>query len=445
MELNGTIDRIESLLKGRALDSYEIFLAASRNLAIEVKEQKVDTFKCSKTVGVSVRVLKSHGMGFSYSTSLDGPDLEKMIDNALISAEIQTPDEFNVLPLPQAYPVIAGLFDEGLARVGEEEKIGRAMQLEQLALATDPRIRRVRKAAYGESCYEGQIRNSLGIEGSYCDTAVSLSVTAIAEENNDSQMGWDFGFSNFFSGVDPAGIAGTAAAKAAGLLGARKIPTMRCPAVLDNHVATEILEVIAPAFLAENVQKGKSLLAGRIGADIFSPMLRIRDDGTLPGGMGTAPFDGEGVPQQNTVLVDKGRLEGFLYDTYRARKEGTVSTGNATRGSSKSPPVMGVSNFFIDNGDTPFAGLLQGIERGILVTAVMGMHTANPISGDFSVGAAGFLIEHGSVTAPVKGIAIAGNIVELFHSVELVGNDLRFFGVVGAPSLRIAVLDVSGE
>jgi PmbA protein len=161
--------------------------------------------------------------------------------------------------------------------------------------------------------------------------------------------------------------------------------------------------------------------------------------------MGTAPFDGEGVPQQNTVLVDKGRLEGFLYDTYRARKEGTVSTGNATRGSSKSPPVMGVSNFFIDNGDTPFAGLLQGIERGILVTAVMGMHTANPISGDFSVGAAGFLIEQGSVTAPVKGIAIAGNIVELFHSVELVGNDLRFFGVVGAPSLRIAVLDVSGE
>jgi len=215
--------------------------------------------------------------------------------------------------------------------------------------------------------------------------------------------------------------------------------------VLDNRVATEILEVIAPAFLAENVQKGKSLLAGRIGEDIFSPMLRIRDDGTLPGGMGTAPFDGEGVPQQNTVLVDKGRLAGYLYDTYRARKAGMVSTGNATRGSSKSPPLMGVSNFFIDNGDTPFAGLLQGIERGILVTTVMGMHTANPISGDFSVGAAGFLIERGSVTVPVKGIAIAGNIMELFHSVELVGNDLRFFGVVGAPSLRIAELDVSGE
>jgi PmbA protein len=194
---------------------------------------------------------------------------------------------------------------------------------------------------------------------------------------------------------------------------------MRCPAVLDNRVATEILEVIAPAFLAENVQKGKSLLAGRMGEDIFSPMLRIRDDGTLPGGMGTAPFDGEGVPQQNTVLVDKGRLEGYLYDTYRARKAGMVSTGNATRGSSKSPPLMGVSNFFIDNGDTPFAGLLQGLER--------------------------FLIERGSVTSPVKGIAIAGNIMELFHSVELVGNDLRFFGVVGAPSLRIALLDVSGE
>jgi PmbA protein len=258
-------------------------------------------------------------------------------------------------------------------------------------------------------------------------------------------MGWDFGFSNSFAGVDVAVIAKNASDKAVGLLGARKIPTMRCPAVLDNHVATEILEVLAPAFLAENVLKGKSLLSGKVGQEIFSPRLRIRDDGTLSGGMATAPFDGEGVPRQNSVLVEEGRLKGFLYDTYHARKSGTVSTGNATRSSSKSPPVMGASNFFIDKGDTPFPALLQGIDRGVLLTSVMGMHTANPISGDFSVGAAGFLIENGVVTAPVKGIAIAGNILDLFKCVEMVGNDLRLFGVVGSPSLRIAVLDVSGE
>ena len=445
MDFTAIVDRVESLLKARAIDGYEISLGASRNLSIEVKEQKVDTFKCAAPVGVSIRVLNARGLGFSFSTSLDESDLLKMIDNALVSAETQTPDEFNGLPLPQAYPAIAGMFDDGLSLVGEEEKIGRAMELERLVLAADPRVRRVRKASYGESGYEVFIRNSLGVEGNYRGTSVSSSVLAVAEAGGDSQTGWDFGFSNFFTGVDVAAIAGTAAAKAAGLLGARKIPTMRCPAVLDNYVATEILEVLASAFLAENVQKGKSLLAGRVGEELFSPVLRIRDDGTLPGGMGTAPFDAEGVAQRNNVLVEGGRLKGFLYDTYCARKAGMVSTGNAARGGVKSPHHVGVTNFFIENGTLSFAGLLKGIDRGIVVTSVMGMHTANPISGDFSVGAAGFLIENGVVTVPVKGIAIAGNILELFRNVEQVGNDLRFFGEVGAPSLRITALDVSGE
>jgi PmbA protein len=445
MKLTGIIDEIESLLKGRSTDGYEIFLSSSRNLAIEVRDQKVDTFKCSAPVVVSIRVLKASSMGFSYSTSLDVSDLDKMIDNALASAEIQTPDECNGLPAPKAYPLLTGLFDEGLALIDEGKKVGRAMELERLALSTDPRIKRVRKAGYGESVYEGHIRNSLGVKGSYRDTSVTCSVSAIAEEGNDSQMGWDFGFSNYFAGVDVAMIAAAAAARAAGLLGARRIPTMRCPAVLDNHVAGEILEVLSQSFLAENVLKSKSLLAGRVGEDIFSARLRIRDDGALPGGMGTAPFDGEGTGQQNTLLVEEGRLMGFLYDTYCARKGGTESTGNAVRGSSKNSPRTGVTNFFIENGALPLASLLKGIDRGVLITEVMGMHTANAISGDFSVGAAGFLIEGGVATVPVKGIAIAGNILELFRNVELAGNDLRFFGAVGSPSLKISSLDVSGD
>jgi PmbA protein len=445
MELTGIIDKIESLLKGRSTDGYEICLSASRNLTIEVRERKVDTFKCSAPVVVSIRVLKARAMGFSYSTSLDGPGLVKMIDNALASAEIQTPDECNLLPAPMGYPLLTGLFDEGLALIDERVKIERALELERLVLATDPRIKRVRKASYGESVYEGHIRNSLGVEGSYRDTSVTGSVSAIAEEGNDSQIGWDFAFSNFFAGVDVTAIAAAAAAKATGLLGARKISTMRCPAVLDNRVAGEILEVLSQAFLAENVQKGKSLLAGRVGEDIFSAQLRIRDDGTLPGGMGTAPFDAEGVGQRNTVLVEEGRLMGLLYDTYCACKGGTASTGNATRGSSKNPPRMGVTNFFIENGAAPLAAMIRGVDRGVLITEVMGMHTANPISGDFSVGATGFLIEQGTLTMPVKGIAIAGNILDIFRNVEMTGNDLRFFGAVGSPSLKIAELDVGGE
>jgi len=444
MELHEIIERIESLLKGRSLDGWEIMAGASRNLSIEVKDQTVDTFRCSAPVGVSVRVLKGQGLGFSYSTSMDDADLSRMIDNALVGAATQTPDACNGLPLPSEYPVLAGLFDPELAAVSEEEKIGRAMDLERLTLAADPRVKRVRKSSYGENAYSVAIRNSLGVNGSYCGTSVSSSIAVVAEAEGDSQMGWDFGFSTAFSGVSVEEIAASAAVKATGLLGARKIPTMRCPAVMDSHVAGEILEVLAPSFLAESVQKGKSLLAGKLGQQLFSPLLRIRDDGTLAGGMATAPFDGEGVPCRDNVVVEEGRLLKFLYDSYCGCKDGCESTGNAVRGGAKGLPHMGVTNFFIENGTTPAAQLLAGINRGILLTDVIGMHTANAISGDFSVGAAGFLIENGVVTVPVKGIAISGNIQELFRAVEGVGDDLRFFGTVASPSLLLGALDVSG-
>jgi PmbA protein len=445
MDLQKTADIVEKLLRGRSLDGWEIFSVSSRNLSVEVKEGKVDAFTCSEPVGVSVRILKAGSMGFSYSTSLDEADLGRMIDSALVGAENQTPDEFHGFPLLEDYPAIPGMFDEGLALVGEEEKIGRALELERLTLAADHRIRRVRKSTYGESAYAVAIRNSHGLEGLYRGTSISSSVAALAEDGGESQMGWDYGFSTAFAGITIEGIARNAAARAAGLLGARKIPTMRCPAILDSYVATDILEVLAPAFLAENVQKGKSLLAGREGEQLFAACLIIRDDGILPGGMATAPFDGEGALRRNTVLVKGGVLLGYLYDGYTGCKAGRPSTGNAARGGIKGPPRAGINNFFIENGTAGQSTLADGIGRGLLVTSVMGMHTANPISGDFSVGAAGFLIENGVVTSPVKGVAIAGNLMELFRNVEMVGNDLRFFGAVGAPSLRIASLDVSGE
>jgi len=438
----------ETILKHitmRSCDGYEITIGKSHNLSLEVKEGKVDTFKCSAPLGVSIRVLKSGGMGFSYSTSLSGADLEQMVENALVSAVNQTPDAWQGFPGPQSYPELTGLYDDGLAAVGEERKIGCALELERLTLQADSRIRRVRKASYGESEYLVYIRNSGGVEGVSRGTSVSASVSAVAEDGDDSQMGWDFGFGNCFADIDAGRIAAGAASRAVALLGARKIPTMRCPVLLDNHVAADILEVLAPSFLAENVLKGKSMLAGRTGQQLFSREVTIRDNGILRGGMATAPFDAEGVPQQDTLLVEDGKIMAFLYDSYWARRDGTRSTGNATRGGIKGAPHMGVTNFYVENGTVPAGQLVGGVNKGVLITDVMGMHTANPISGEFSVGASGFLVENGSLSYPVKEIALSGNIVEMFASVEKVGSDLRFFGGVGSPSLLISALDVSGQ
>lgn len=438
-------DTVESILSARATDGYEIMTGHSSTLAIEAREGQVDTFKSAEPVGVSIRLLKNGGMGFSYSSSFDPRDLEKMVDNALTGARAQCPDDANILPHGGKCLPMPELFDEGVGKVDLSLKIERALELERLALAADSRIKRVRKATYGETIYSIHIRNSNGLSGGYRGTSVSSSLAALAESDGDSQMGWDFEFGTGFDSVDIGRIAERAVARSVGMLGARKVPTMRAPVVLDNHVAAEFLELLAPSFSAENLFKGKSLLKGKEGERLFSALLTIRDDGTLAGGMATSPFDGEGVCHRNNLLVAGGVIRSFLYDTRYGAKFGKPSSGNSARGGVKGMPHLGVSNFFIENGPTAAAGLFTGITRGMLITGLIGMHTANPVSGDFSVGATGFLVENGEVTAPVKGVAISGNVLDIFAGVEMVGDDLRFYSPVGSPSLRISALDISGE
>jgi len=447
MQLSQHAETVERLLKGRSLDGYEIMVSQSRDLSVEAKGGVLDAFRCAEPFGVAVRVLHGEGLGFSFSTARDPAALEKMVDGALQAARTQTPDPCNALPLPPAapYPQLPGLYDPELPGIPEEEKIARALELERLVLCCDPRIKRVRKCSYGESVYGFFICNSHGLSTGYRGSYLSCSASAVAEADGDAQIGWDFGFSNSFSGIDLERIAAGAGRKATALLGARPVAGTRCPVVLDNRVATQLLEVLAPSFLAENVQKGKSLLAGRTGEPLFSGLLTIRDDGLLPGGTGSDPCDGEGVPQQQTRLVAGGSLQGFLYDGYWGSRMGVASTVNAVRGGVKGPPRLGVHNLCITPGPNSPGVLQAGVVRGMLITEVMGMHSANPISGDFSVGAAGFLLEGGEIAHPVKGIAIAGNLLDLFAGVDMVADDLRFFGAVGSPSLRIGELDVSGS
>ena len=445
MELSRHADAVERLLKGRRLDGYEIMVSQARDLAIEAKDGKVDAFRGGEPFGVAVRLLSGEGLGFSFSTTMAPEALAGMVDGALVAARMQTPDPGCTLPSPcGSYPELPGLYDPELAGIDPEAKVARALELERLVLACDPRVKRVRKCSYGESVYATLIRNSNGLQAGYRGSYVTCSVSAVAESGGDAQTGWDFGFSNSFSGIDLQAAADGASRKATALLGARSMATMRCQAVLDNRVATDLLEVLASSFLAENVQKGKSLFAGRMGERVFSELVSVRDNGLLPGGMGSAPCDGEGVPHQDTALVTGGVLEAFLYDSYWGKRMGRPSTGNAVRGGAKGAPRMGVHNLCIEPGEAVLETLIAGVERGVLITDVMGMHTANPISGDFSVGAAGFYLEGGKVLHPVKGIALAGNLLELFRGVDLVGNDLRFFGRAGSPSLRIGELEVSG-
>ena len=316
--------------------------------------------------------------------------------------------------------------------------------IEREALSYDKRITKIRKASYHEQMVKKHLINSYGVNLTHRNTLFSASIVVVAEEKKDSQTGWDFAFSRHYQELATDSIGRAASVEALGLLGAQSSPSLRGPVVLDSGVSYQFLALLAQSFLAESVHKKKSLLRGQLHQKIFSDIITIVDDGLYPRGMATAPFDGEGVVRQCTPLVEQGVLIQFLYDTYCAKKDSARSTGNASRGSIMGTPNVGYSNLFIQKGNVNPADMIASVEKGFLVNEVMGMHTANPITGDFSLGVTGFLIRNGKKITPVKGLALAGNIITLFKNVLQVGSDLRFYGKVGSPTLLIESMEISG-
>jgi PmbA protein len=432
-------------LSNEGLDGYEVYVANSRGLTIEIKDGDIDVFVNSDDVGISLRALKEQKMGSAFSTRLLPDDVPVLVRQVVHGASATDPDPFVGFPAPsmQAPPQL-DQFDHDLHNTPIGDKIDMARGLEAAAKSSDPRIRKVRKAAYVETTGTVTIRNHSGLDLSYDRTLVAGHIMVVAEDGGNAEVGWDYGFSPFLGKLEMDSIGATAAGRAVSMLGARPVKSMQTPAILPPWVASDILSVLSASFLADNVQKGKSMLLGRMGEQAFSSHVTIVDDGLYPGGMASSPFDGEGSLRQETVLVSDGVVQGFLYDQYTANKENRSSTGNAGRHGIKAPPSVQTTNLYVPNGSLTPDELISSLDEGLMVTDLIGLHTADPISGDFSVGAAGLWVKGGEVAFPVKGIAISGNLMDLFNKVDGTGTDLAFYGRVGAPSLRISTLNIAG-
>jgi len=425
-------------------DQSEAFLIKSKDLTIDVRDGTVETMKVAEDRGLGVRIFKEGRIGFAYTSDLGNQAVDVIIRQALANSEKTSPDEHNFMPKPGGQYASLNLLDPQIKKTSVEDKIELARAIEKAARSYDPRITNTERSSYFDAEYEVTIFNSFGIaagyEGSYCGSYADL----VAEENGESQTGFAIKMTLNYSNLNPEKVGLEASEKAVRKLGAKTIGTQKAVIVFDPYIATSFLGVIAPALSAEAVQKGKSLFGGKVGRKVASDKITIIDYGSMPGGIASAPFDGEGVPTAKTVLVQNGELKCYLHNTYTAAKDGVLSTGNGTRGSFKSTPEVGTTNFYIEPGQTDPDDLIKDIGAGLYVTDVMGMHTANPISGDFSVGAAGLWIENGKFTKPVRGVAIAGNILELLTEVEGIGSDLTFFGGQGAPTIRISKMTISG-
>ncbi|WP_236860177.1 TldD/PmbA family protein [Candidatus Formimonas warabiya] len=425
--------------------SAEVFLSRAKDLTIEVSEQQVETMKLAEQQGLGIRILQNQRLGFSYSSAWSDSALDQLVSQAIENSRSTGEDKYNILPGPaEKYPEVA-LWDADTIQAPVEEKIDLAKNIEQAARKYDHRIKITERCAYSDSSYEVAVVNSLGVAGQFQGSYCGASAFVVAEDQGESQTGFSFQYQLKYQEIDPVFLGQEAAKKGVRMLGAKNIKTQEMTAVFDPYVATNFLGSISHALSAESVQKGKSRLAGKMNTRVASGLVTLIDDGAKEKGIMSSPFDGEGVPSQKTVLIDQGVLKGFLYNTYAAAKDGVKSTGNGIRGSYKGTPEIGTTNFYIEKGAVSQEDLLKKVTKGIYLTEVMGMHTANPISGDFSLGAAGLLIEHGELTQPVRGIAIAGNFFDLLSAIDAVGSDLTFFIGKGSPTLRIAKMTVSGS
>jgi PmbA protein len=323
-----------------------------------------------------------------------------------------------------------------------------ALAVERAARARDG-VTQVENAIYSDSDGSVALANSRGFAASYSATNAWAYASAFAGEGADLMTGLGVGMGRDPSELDPDAIGDEAAERALRLVGARQPESRRCPVVLDAFVAASFVGFIGSMLSADAVQRGRSLFAGREGDEVADPALRLADDGTHPEGPSTAPFDGEGAPTRRNALIEDGRLLGFLYDSRTARRAGRSTTGNAGRGSYRSPPSVRTTNLVVEGGDRDLAGLFTQAGDGLYVTEVAGLHSGvNPVSGTFSVGATGLLVENGEIGRPVREITIASDLVSMLKAVRSVGSETRwvpFGGSVKAAPVLVGEMAVSGS
>lgn len=437
---NDILKKAVSRSKGEA----EVFIISSRSTKIDSLGVKVEAVDELSETGIALRFVKDKRLGFSYTSDTENFSVEECISQATANAESAAEDEFNCFP--PAYKTVDEFsnFDPILAATPLEKKIDLALRLEESAYRYDSKIKKTQKVTYSDNIYEICVNNSNGLSVHYKGNYCGLYAEVISQSNGQMESGFGMDYAVSYNELDPVKTGEEAARKAVEHLGAKSITTQKIDLIIDPYVGSQLLEILANSLSAESVQKGKSLFAGKSGKKIANDKLSIIDNGRLKNGVASAPYDAEGVTTQETILIENGSLRHLLHNTYSAAKSGTRSTGNAARPSFKSFPLIAHSNIYIAAGSIEAGTMIKSLDRGLYISRVMGLHTANPITGDFSFGADGILIEKGERTFPVRGITIAGNLIDILMNIEAIGSDLRFFSSSGSPTLLIPKISVSG-
>src|SRR5579871_5737765 len=440
-------DIVARAMKGGA-SAAECVVREGDEFSTLVRLGQVETLKESGSKSIGVRVFFGQRAASTYSSDFSREGLDRMVKSALELARITSEDPFGGIPAADQLGQLQGdldLYHEDVYSLPGTDRIDYARRAEKAALDFDPRIKNSEGGSFDAATGHKVLANSHGFVGEYKRSYCSTAAVPIAQAD-DGAMQRDYWFSvaRTLSKLEsPEQVGKVAAERTLRRLGARKAKTAHVPVVFDPMVATSILEHIFEGVNGDSVYRGASFLAGKLGQKIAGDHVTIIDDGTIPGGFGTSPFDGEGIPTRRTVVIQRGVLASYLLNTYTAKKLGLATTANASRGLAGTPGI-GPGNYFLQPGPRTPKQLIGDIKEGLYVTEFLG-HGANLVTGDYSRGASGLWISGGELAYPVEEITVAGNLKEMFFNISEVANDLEFRGSVAAPTLRIDGLTVGGE
>jgi PmbA protein len=428
----------------RGASAAEVVIRQRTDFSVGVRLGEVETLKESTDRGLGLRILID-GRQSSVSGSDFNPDaLTSLIDEAVELARLTSPDDTAGLPdaqdLATSVPDL-DLYDESIEKLSTEEQIEMALRAERAAREYSDQIVNFDGGGFDSAYGSAVLANSLGFAGEFKTTVCSLASVPVAAVDGKMQRDYWYDVRRKLSELDsPEDIGVMAAKRTLRKLGGRAVPTQSVPVVLEPNMARDLLGDIFNAASGESIFRKASFLVGQLGETVANERLTVIDDGSMLRKLGSRPFDGEGLPTRQTVVINDGVLESYLLNTYTARKLGLRSTANAGRGLTGATDVE-AGNLYIEPGQHSQDEIIGSVSKGLLITELLGFGV-NIVTGDYSRSASGIWIENGELTFPVQGVTIAGNLKEMLLSIEMVGNDLDFRGSVVSPTLLIGRMTI---
>lgn len=425
----------------------DIVIADGDTFSVQVRLSAVERLTKAREKRLGLRVFFGKRSASTATSDFTADSLDRLVSDTCALAKAVAEDQASGLPVAGAmatdFPDL-DLYDP--TTLETETQIELARRAEIGARETDPRITNSEGAEFDSTSGQVILANSHGFVGAYRSSSFSVAVSPIASDPSTGGMQRDswYAVSRRFGRLEePESVGREAARRTLRRLGARKIKTTRAPVIFDPEMAAGLLGNLCAAANGYALYKGASWLTGQLGQRIGADWVTVYDDGRLRDGLGSRPFDGEGLPTRKTVVVERGILKSYLLDTYSAGKLGLSSTGNASRSVGESPSV-GPTNFYLAPGPSTPEEIIGSVKQGLYVTELIGFGV-NMVTGDYSRGAAGLWIENGELAYPVEEITIAGNLKTMLQNIAMIGNDLRFRARVASPTVKIDEMTIAGS